>query len=181
MVSRPNCAPIHRSGALSPARELVAEARTLDAVIAAIKTLAIRGAPAIGVAAAIGLVVSLDHGSQGSEALARQQLPEYAQRLIAARPTAVNLAWAVQRMVRSVTNSAGPLLSTLRAEADAILQEDIAMCAAIGQHGMALVPDGARVLTHCNAGALATAGVGTALAPIYAAHGRGSDGARLRR
>jgi methylthioribose-1-phosphate isomerase len=154
---------------------VVAEARTLDAVIDAIKTLAIRGAPAIGVAAAIGLVVSLDHSSQGSESLARQQLPEYARHLIAARPTAVNLAWAVQRMVRSVTNSASPLLGTLRAEADAILLEDIAMCAAIGQHGMVLVPDGARVLTHCNAGALATAGVGTALAPIYAAHAAGRN------
>ncbi|MCC6243166.1 MAG: S-methyl-5-thioribose-1-phosphate isomerase [Gemmatimonadaceae bacterium] len=156
-----------------PAREVVLEVRALEAVIDAIKTLAIRGAPAIGVAAAIGLVVSLEYSSDGDETLARQQLPEHATRLIAARPTAVNLAWAVQRLLRMAEERGQPLLATLRAEADVILQEDIAMCAAIGQHGLALVSDGARVLTHCNAGALATAGVGTALAPVYAAHAAG--------
>jgi methylthioribose-1-phosphate isomerase len=157
-----------------PARELVVLARTVDDVITAIRTLAIRGAPAIGVGAAIGLVVSLDRASEGSGPRARALLEEYSTRLISARPTAVNLAWAISRMRTCAAPCTDEiLLEALRAEADAILREDIAMCAAIGDHGLSLIPDGSRVLTHCNAGALATAGIGTALAPIYAAHAAG--------
>lgn len=152
--------------------------RALDAVIDAIRTLAIRGAPAIGVGAAIGLVVALEAAVERDGVIAgaalRAQLPTFATRLVAARPTAVNLAWAVGRLVdRAAQVPDATLRDALRAEADAILQEDIAMCAAIGHHGLALIPDGARVLTHCNAGALATAGTGTALAPVYAAHAAG--------
>ena len=157
-----------------PAREEVCDAFTLEQVIDAIRTLAIRGAPAIGVGAAIGLAVALDHAGDGDPIRARQLIPEYATRLASARPTAVNLAWAVARMVaRAAREDDAGLLQALREEADSIRLEDIAMCEAIGQHGVALVPDGARVLTHCNAGALATAGIGTALAPVYAAHARG--------
>ncbi len=157
-----------------PACELVVLARAVDEVITAIRTLAIRGAPAIGVGAAIGLVVSLDGASEGSGARARALLEEYSTRLINARPTAVNLAWAVTRMRACAARCADEtLLDALRAEADAILREDIAMCAAIGDHGLSLIHDGSRVLTHCNAGALATAGIGTALAPIYAAYAAG--------
>ncbi|MBL0170748.1 MAG: S-methyl-5-thioribose-1-phosphate isomerase [Gemmatimonadaceae bacterium] len=157
-----------------PAREVVRDARALDEVIDAIRTLAIRGAPAIGVGAAIGLVVALMHATDGDVRVMRTLLPGYATRLSASRPTAVNLGWAVGRMVsRAALASDHALLNALQDEADAILREDIAMCEAIGQHGLALIPDGARVLTHCNAGALATAGIGTALAPIYAAHALG--------
>ena len=168
------------------------EVRVLADVIDAIRTLSIRGAPAIGVAAAIGLTVALDEAVEGmtigaaeiatrvaesmSETLSirRALLPEFARKLIAARPTAVNLAWAVTRLTtRAASVSDDDLQAALRIEAETILQEDIAMCAAIGAHGLSLIPDGTRVLTHCNAGALATAGIGTALAPVYAAHAAG--------
>lgn len=169
---------------LLPEAEVVRELVTLDEVIDAIRTLAVRGAPAIGVAAALGLVVALEDGVRGAgagagtgagtSAAARALLPAYAAALIAARPTAVNLAWAVQRLCRVAAATADEaLLAQLRLEADAILQEDIAMCAAIGAHGLSLITDGARILTHCNAGALATAGMGTALAPVYAAQAAG--------
>ncbi|WP_353265700.1 S-methyl-5-thioribose-1-phosphate isomerase [Gemmatimonas sp.] len=159
---------------LLPAQEVVCDLRRLPDILDAIRTLAVRGAPAIGVAAAIGLAVALELESDGAGAHARRLLPDYAAQLIAARPTAVNLAWAVERMVRCaalVTDDA--LLDRLRVEAEVIRQEDVAMCSAIGRHGLTLIPDGARVLTHCNAGALATAGIGTALAPIYTAHAAG--------
>jgi methylthioribose-1-phosphate isomerase len=94
----------------------------------------------------------------------------------AARPTAINLAWAVDRVLRvadTARSSVGELLVRVRAEATRILDEDRAMCRRIGEVGASLVPDGARVLTHCNAGALATGGIGTALAPIYVAVERG--------
>ena len=157
-----------------PSREVVTDACVLDEVVEAIRTLAIRGAPAIGVGAAIGLVVALEHAADGASARVRADLPAFAARLIGARPTAVNLAWAVGRLVlRAATVEDSQLVAALREEADAILREDITMCEAIGTHGMSLMPDGVRVLTHCNAGALATAGIGTALAPVYAAHGAG--------
>ncbi len=157
-----------------PSAEVVRDLVALDETIDAIVTLAIRGAPAIGVGAAIGLAVALAHDSQGDGSRARSLLETYAERLIASRPTAVNLAWAVRRLVAHAgTLSDGDLLAGLVREADAIRAEDIAMCAAIGAHGLAIVPDGAQVLTHCNAGALATAGTGTALAPLYAAAAAG--------
>ncbi len=158
---------------LLPSEEVVRELRALDDVIDAIRTLAVRGAPAIGVAAAIGLTVALDEASSATEAQ-RALLPAFAARLIASRPTAVNLAWAVNRLLaRAAAVSDAELPSALKAEADAILREDIAMCEAIGAHGVELIPEDACVLTHCNAGALATAGIGTALAPIYTAHAAG--------
>jgi len=157
-----------------PSREIVLDVNTIDALIDAIRTLAIRGAPAIGVGAALGLAAALDTQSRGDAATLRALVTPFAERLVAARPTAVNLAWAVNRMrARAERVSDDQLLDALRDEADAILREDIAMCAAIGTHGRFLIADGARILTHCNAGALATAGIGTALAPVYAAHGDG--------
>ena len=157
-----------------PEQELVLELDELDATIDAIRTLAIRGAPAIGVGAAIGLVVSLDNRAGRDGALARALLPDFADRLVEARPTAVNLAWAVGRMLaRAETVADHDLLDALRHEAETIQREDRAMCDAIGRHGLSIVPDGARVLTHCNAGALATSGIGTALAPVYTASAAG--------
>jgi methylthioribose-1-phosphate isomerase len=150
--------------------------RTLDEVCEAIETLAVRGAPAIGVAAAMGLVVSLQPFSHDNAVMFAGRLSAHAARIRATRPTAVNLPWAIDRMLgRARQSSGGPLdvIKALRDEATLILDEDRAMCRRIGENGLPLIPDGARILTHCNAGALATAGIGTALAPIYLAADRG--------
>jgi methylthioribose-1-phosphate isomerase len=149
---------------------------TLDDVVDAIRSLAVRGAPAIGFCAAAGLaVVMRPHAGESREA-ALAAMSRYAAQLRAARPTAVNLAWAVDRCVRVASagaGSAGALISALSAEAGAIHDEDLAMGRAIGAHGLTLLGDPVRVLTHCNTGMLATAGAGTALAPVYAAHAAG--------
>src|SRR5438128_1198282 len=142
----------------------------------AIRTLQVRGAPLIGIAAAMGLVAGTRElrGAPREEFLGR--LAELARLLAATRPTAVNLRWALERMARGAAATPGDgaaLWDGLRAEATAIWEEDRAMCRRIGEAGLPLVPDGATVLTHCNAGALATGGIGTALAPIYLAHEAG--------
>lgn len=157
-----------------PERQIVRELVNIEQIIDAIRTLQVRGAPAIGVAAAMGLVVALESESRGNGDTARQLLSDFATRLVSARPTAVNLSWAINRM-SSAANRFGDdeLLQGLRLEAQSIFEEDVAMCSRIGKVGLPLVPDGARILTHCNAGALATAGIGTALAPIYLAHESG--------
>ena len=159
-----------------PSQYVERDLRTVDDVCDAIATLAVRGAPAIGVAGAMGLAVSLaQHRADSAERFA-ERLKEYASRIRATRPTAVNLPWAIGRMLeRAQRTKLAPeeLLAALHDEADAILEEDRAMCQRIGEHGLPLIADGSRVLTHCNAGALATAGVGTALAPVYLAAERG--------
>jgi methylthioribose-1-phosphate isomerase len=142
---------------------------TVDDVVDAIRTLAVRGAPAIGVAGALGLVAALSPFEAETADVFRARAKEIAACIRAARPTAVNLPWAIDRMTAALDRAHGSLIDALRHEATAILDEDIAMCRRIGEHGAALIPDGARVVTHCNAGALATAGMGTALAPIYVA------------
>ena len=160
-----------------PGEYVERDLRTVDEVREAIATLAVRGAPAIGVAAALGLVASLGGFWHETPHALRARIRAHANLLAAARPTAVNLAWALSRM----TDRADSLLAAdsealgaaLRAEATAILDQDRQMCAAIGRHGLPYVANGARVLTHCNAGALATAGIGTALAPVYLAHASG--------
>ena len=161
---------------LLPATVVERDLGTLDDVCDAIRTLAVRGAPAIGVAGAMGLVVSLEPFGRASPAEFREQMQSSATRIRATRPTAVNLPWAIDRMLsraRDSHDSPPALLATLRNEATAIRDEDRAMCDRIGAHGLSLIPDGARILTHCNAGALATAGIGTALAPIYLAAAAG--------
>ena len=149
---------------------------TLEDVCDAIRTLAVRGAPAIGVAGAMGMVVALDpHVDEPAERF-HERLRSVASAIRATRPTAVNLPWAIDRMLVAAdasTHSPRAIIDTLHAEATTIRDEDRAMCERIGIHGLTLVPDGARVLTHCNAGALATAGIGTALAPIYLAAAAG--------
>lgn len=146
--------------------------RTVSEVCDAIRTLAVRGAPAIGICGAMGLVAAI-HGEQAlPESEFRARLEQYAGAIRNARPTAVNLAWAVDRvMARARLGQGGVarLLQQMHDEATAILEEDRAMCRRIGVLGAELLYDGARVLTHCNAGALATGGIGTALAPIYEA------------
>ena len=148
------------------------ELRTLDDVDDAIRTLAVRGAPAIGVAAALGLVASF----AALRAPSRTDVLAGIERLSRARPTAVNLPAAMARL-RVVADASGAdvaaLLDALADEAERILAEDEAMCEAMGRHGAALIAEGARVLTHCNAGAMATAGIGTALAPVYVAAAEG--------
>ncbi len=159
-----------------PGEEVYLEIGTAEGVADAIRSLQVRGAPLIGIAAAMGLVAGLrDHrGLPRGPFLAR--LEGHAAALAATRPTAVNLRWALDRMLGAARDTSGdgaPMWDRLQAEAKAIWEEDRAMCHKIGEHGLALLPDGAKVLTHCNAGALATGGIGTALAPIYLAHDAG--------
>jgi methylthioribose-1-phosphate isomerase len=142
-----------------PGEEAWLELSTAEAVAAAIADLAVRGAPAIGVAAAYGLAVEARRGADAAG------LWQEAERLVRARPTAVNLAWAVSRMSRRFGLGAGEVL----AEAHAIRDEDEASCRRIGELGAPLLLPRATVLTHCNAGALATAGYGTALGVVRAA------------
>jgi methylthioribose-1-phosphate isomerase len=154
-----------------PGREVYRELRTVEDAFEAIQTLAVRGAPAIGIAAAMGATLAI-HESDADVADAKRRLVAACERLNASRPTAVNLHWAVQRVRRVAETHTGDVRSlrdALRNEATRILDEDRAMCRSIGEHGAALIDDGARVLTHCNAGALATGGIGTALAAVYVA------------
>jgi methylthioribose-1-phosphate isomerase len=147
-----------------PGEEAWLDLDSSGAVARAIRDLAVRGAPAIGVAAAYGLAADARRGADAGE------LRAAADRLVHARPTAVNLAWAVRRMAHRFGLGADVLL----AEAQAIRDEDEAACRRIGALGAPLLPPGARVLTHCNAGALATAGYGTALGIVRAAFEAGN-------
>ena len=150
-----------------PAEERYLHCAAVDEVAEAIRTLAVRGAPLIGIAAAYGLALAAGHDGDRT-ALARSR-----DLLAATRPTAVNLFWALDRCWRVAESGVGlsmeQLSATLLAEARAIHAEDTAACAAMAAHGAALFPCTARVLTHCNAGALATGGVGTAIGVIRAA------------
>ncbi len=135
------------------------DCRDVETLWQAIKRLSVRGAPAIGVSAAYGCVIGAQHG----------EFTRSADHLATSRPTAVNLFWAIDRMKRLGTTDPVKLLE----EAKRIHAEDAAMCEAIGRHAMHLIAPGSGVLTHCNAGALATAGIGTATAPMYVAHAAG--------
>jgi methylthioribose-1-phosphate isomerase len=156
------------------------ECRDVATVWEAIKTLRVRGAPAIGVAAAYGAVLGARAGLAEGQFGLEQALATATEYLRTSRPTAVNLFWALDRIDRiaaSVPHDVGrdAFLARLLAEAHAMADEDRAMCRAIGEHGAGLLESGQGVLTHCNAGALATAGLGTALAVIYAAHEQGKS------
>ena len=136
--------------------EVVYDEQTSAAMVAAsIADMKVRGAPAIGIAAAYGLAL---------DASAGRDVDRAARSLVAARPTAVNLAWAVDRVLAA---------SNAVAEAEAIHREDAEMCRAIGANGLELIDPGCAVLTHCNAGALAVSSLGTATAPLYLAHEAG--------
>src|SRR3984957_11615533 len=153
-----------------PLDEEYVTCRTYEEVAAAIKNMVIRGAPAIGVAAAMGVALGVLHADGGD---LDAHVERICDTLMRTRPTAVNLAWALQRMKGRYQSLRGRPLPEIRerlaAEAQQIRLEDIAINQAIGRHGAGLVPDGKTVLTHCNAGALATAGYGTALGVIRAA------------
>ena len=159
---------------LLPAREVIRTYRDYRGVARAIRTMVIRGAPAIGVAAAMGVALGIK-GTAGPKA--RKRFAVVARALKATRPTAVNLAWAVDRMGRALDDSisldAAELFRRMRAEAIAIYREDLAANRALGRFGAELIGDPATVLTHCNAGALATAGYGTALGVVRAARDAG--------
>ena len=133
--------------------------------VEAIKNLVVRGAPAIGCTAAYGLALTAKRG---------EDIGRVAEILKNARPTAVNLAWAVNRMIKAAVSGSGSP-AVIEAEAIAIHREDALMCRKIGQLGAELIKDGARILTHCNAGALATGGIGTALGVIYTAYFSGKN------
>jgi methylthioribose-1-phosphate isomerase len=150
----------------------------LSEMVEAIQSLRVRGAPAIGVAGAVGVAVLAERAAVANPATFDTAIAEAAAALRVARPTAVNLAWAVDRVLAAGrTGDASPHARavTMRLEASTILNEDVVMCANIGVHGATLLRAGMTVLTHCNAGALATAGIGTALAPIYTMHARGQS------
>ncbi len=153
--------------------------RDVDAVVEAIQSLRVRGAPAIGIAGAYGLVVAAAEAARDGlpPEAARAHVLARGEQLASARPTAVNLRWAVERTVAVLervpaTADAATVATALLAEARAIHGEDARLCAAIGRHGAPLLPDGG-VLTHCNTGALATGGAGTALAVITTAWDQG--------
>jgi methylthioribose-1-phosphate isomerase len=158
-----------------PTRETYVRCRSAAEVARAIRTMVIRGAPAIGVAAAMGIALGMRKSkSTGTQKFAAE-LFRICELMASTRPTAVNLFWAIERMKRSMAagaeagESVDQIKDRLDREAQAIHDEDVASCRAMGAFGAAVVPDEARILTHCNAGALATAGYGTALGVIRGA------------
>jgi methylthioribose-1-phosphate isomerase len=161
-----------------PGAVVYVDTQDVETVFEAIRSLRVRGAPAIGVAAAMG-VAAAACATAGDVAVIRTAVEQACSRLAASRPTAVNLFWALGRMrgvvqLHSVTMDTAALKESLAREAVAIRDEDAACCRAIGRHGFELIRDMLAILTHCNAGGLATAEYGTALAPVYMAleHGK---------
>ena len=152
------------------------DCRDASAVAKAIRTLAVRGAPAIGVAAALGVALGAQTIRSSQPKSFLESLEKVFQEMSQARPTAVNLFWALDRMRGTLVqnpNGVEELRKRLEWEALRIFEEDVEVNRRIGEHGKGLIKDGDRVITHCNAGALATAGYGTALAALYAARNEG--------
>ena len=162
---------------LLPVDTVFIDCRDIETMWEAIKVLRVRGAPAIGIAAAMGVVLGVQGSAAASGDALVAEVEQAADYLATSRPTAVNLFWALDRM-RRVARAAADLppdqiKARLLAEAVAILEEDKAICRRIGRNGAELIRDGDTVLTHCNAGGLATADYGTALAVVFAAHEQG--------
>jgi methylthioribose-1-phosphate isomerase len=159
---------------LLPTQVQYRDCRTVEEIWEAIRTLRVRGAPAIGVAAAMGVVLGMQQSPAPERGSYLQRLREVSAYLRTSRPTAVNLFWALDRMESRAatlleTHSPARITRGLLDEALAIENEDRRMCRAIGGHGAALITEGSGVLTHCNAGGLATADYGTALAVLFSA------------
>jgi methylthioribose-1-phosphate isomerase len=158
-----------------PAQEVYVRCKTAPEVARAIKTMVIRGAPAIGVAAAWGLAIGMRRSTATGTQKFAAEFQKSCDLMAATRPTAVNLFWAIERMKRcfgdavQAGQSVDQIKERLDREAQMIHDEDVASCRAMGAFGAAVVPADARILTHCNAGALATAGYGTALGVIRGA------------
>lgn len=164
---------------LLPQEEKMICLSTAESVWEAIKVLRVRGAPAIGCAAAFGAVIGARSGNRDDIQSLRRSLISACDYLATSRPTAVNLFWALDRMKRVADGfpgeDPGEFLNFLLNEAQTIRNEDDAMCHSIGRHGSSLISDGTGILTHCNAGGLATSDYGTALAVIYSAHEAGKN------
>ncbi len=162
---------------LLPTEERYLDVRDAETMWEAIRMMRIRGAPAIGVAAAYGMYLGVRNAPADTGAELLKHVDATKAYLDSARPTAVNLSWATARMAahaRAHAHLDAPALKrALLAEAKAIHAEDVAMCEGLGRHGASLIKDGQTWLTHCNAGALATAGIGTATAGFYTAHAQG--------
>lgn len=162
-----------------PGQEVYVQCKTAKDVAKAITTMVIRGAPAIGVSAAMGIALGMQRSKSTGTRQFTVEFNQLCDLMAGTRPTAVNLFWAIDRMKRSfgagalAGESVDELKSRMRREADAIHDEDVASCKAMGRFGAEVVPQNARILTHCNAGALATAGYGTALGVIRAAAEQG--------
>lgn len=160
-----------------PVEKVFLEIEDVEDVWDAIRELKVRGAPAIGVAAAFGIVLGVKGAPEGNFNEFYDVFRAKKEYLSSSRPTAVNLFWALQRMEEYVLLhkdwAIADLKNGLLVEAQAIQKEDEEVCSSIGMHGLTLLRDGMGVLTHCNAGSLATAGLGTALAPIYMAMEKG--------
>ena len=158
-----------------PGTEVYVTCKSAQDVAKAIKTMVIRGAPAIGVAAAMGLALGVRRSTATGTKQFTTEFQKLCDLLAATRPTAVNLFWAIERMKKTFAEAAHggasveEIKQRLETEAQRIHDEDVASCRMMGAHGATLVPESARILTHCNAGALATAGYGTALGVIRAA------------
>jgi methylthioribose-1-phosphate isomerase len=156
-----------------PCKTEFIECHTHQEVAEAIRTLAVRGAPAIGVAGAMALVLAAEKAPQDNRESLLAALKKACQELAATRPTAVNLKWGLDRVLHRAESTPGAvqaIKAALLDEALLIEREDEHMCRRIGGYGAELIPDGASLLTHCNAGSLATAGYGTALGVIRSAH-----------
>lgn len=160
-----------------PVEETYVVLDALDAVIEAIYSLRVRGAPAIGVSAAYGMVIAAKSITETNLSIYLSKLRNLADQLIDARPTAVNLAWAVESIMTDLTkqppNSTADIPNSILEKAKAIHADDIHRCNAMADHGQSVIPHDARILTHCNTGYLATAGIGTALGVIFRAHEQG--------
>src|SRR5256884_5399851 len=162
-----------------PAQEIYVRCKTAAEVARAIKTMVIRGAPAIGVAAAMGIALGMRKSKATGTQKFAAEFYKLCELMAATRPTAVNLFWAIERMKRAFATAAAAgqsvaqIKDALDREAQAIHDEDVATCRAMGAFGAEVVPAEARILTHCNAGALATAGYGTALGVIRGAVEKG--------
>jgi methylthioribose-1-phosphate isomerase len=162
---------------LLPGEERYLRLETVEAVAEAIRSLRVRGAPAIGIAAAFGLAIGVMRRVEAGEPDLPDGMEKDRKHLLSTRPTAVNLAWALERVAGAFFRAEeGPQarVAAVTEEANRVAEEDRELCRLMGEHGLDVIPEeGASILTHCNAGALATGGMGTALAPIYAATARG--------
>ncbi|MGQ0793245.1 MAG: S-methyl-5-thioribose-1-phosphate isomerase [Deltaproteobacteria bacterium] len=160
-----------------PMEEVYFECRGFEELAWAIKNMVIRGAPAIGVAAAMGIALGAVRSHSRDKVQFFSEIKEASDAISKTRPTAVNLFWAIERMNRVLKENQARDVDSIRdklvEEAIGIYEEDIAICRSIGRAGAELIRDGSAVLTHCNAGALATAGYGTALGVVRAAFERG--------
>ncbi|MBN1257445.1 MAG: S-methyl-5-thioribose-1-phosphate isomerase, partial [Planctomycetes bacterium] len=162
---------------LLPQTYKIITVRTPREMWKAIKRLAVRGAPAIGIAAAYGVLLGVQKSRAKTWGAFKKELDQTTKYLATSRPTAVNLFWALERMTACAKANRKEdiprIIKALQQEAASILEEDRAICRAIGKHGAKLVRKGWTLLTHCNAGGLATSGYGTALAVIFTAHAAG--------